>query len=262
MKKVILSILCLAGSYRLAAQEHPNSLKVRVGSLSGRMLDQQASPLLYHTRATQVTLDFLHMSKRARFSVAISPAIGTTLPERFGERAYGDDFYQYKVHSSFYAADVDVSYIRQLGSRSRKVKFFLGGKLQNSLQIADKVANFYWATNVAALQAQFQTEYTHNRHHLTAGVSTPVLAAVSRHIHANFPKSADESNFIAFFKQGTRFTAPHRLRMLQANAHYQFMLSQRMSAGVDYGIRWMRYPSPRPVQSIYQSVSVHTAFNF
>ena len=177
MRKVIVALLCLVGSYRLTAQEHPNSLKIGVGSLSGKMLDQQASPLLYHTKATQVTLNYLHKSKRARFEVAITPALGTTLPERFGERAFGDDFYQYRVHSSYYGADLDISYIRRLGRQPRNVQFFLGGQLQNTLQVADQVANFYWATNVAALHAQFQTEYHHNRHHLTAGLSVPVLAS-------------------------------------------------------------------------------------
>ena len=51
--------------------------------------------------------------------------------------------------------------------------------------------------NVAGLYAEGRVEYELARQHLTAELGVPALAAVTRHTHANCPKSTDEGNFQA-----------------------------------------------------------------
>ncbi|WP_224995385.1 hypothetical protein [Cesiribacter sp. SM1] len=263
MKKLFFISLLLCLSVTATAQLPKNEIRLSAGILDGKMLDLQASPLVYHHQATAAAISYARRTSRARFTALLSPALGTNLPFRYGERTFGDEQHQYTVASAYYGADLSFSYLRSLSKVNKKLKLFLGGRLENKLAVSDAVANFYWATNVAALQAQLQGEYKVGSNHLfSASVSTPLLAAVTRHNYANFPKSADDTNFKAFFKQGTVLTGPHRLHELATQAGYRFQLSSHFAFGADWGFRWLVYSKPRAIRTYSNSFLFSTAYTF
>ncbi len=263
MKKLFFIACFLYASGEVSAQLPKHEIRLSAGILQGKMLDRQASPLVYKHQATAAAIGYYHRSDRARFTVNLSPALGTNLPERFGERTYGDEQHHYTISSAYYGAAFSLGYLRAIRKTDQNFKLFLGGKLENQLAVSDAIANFYWAMNVASLQAHLQGEYSlGSRHAFIASISTPVFAAVTRHNWANFPKSADDTNFKAFFRQGTDLTGPHRLHQVSTQAVYNFRLSQHFSLGAHWDFHWLSYSKPRPVRTYTHAFLFSTAYTF
>ena len=86
--------------------------------------------------------------------------------------------------------------------------------------------------------------------------------AVTRHVHANFPKSTDQPNLVAFFRQGTRRATVSHLQQLSLEATYQFRLSKRWSVGGAYAFDWFRYSLPRTVRAASQSFLLQSGYHF
>ncbi len=264
MKKNLFILLGLGLLVPAVAQPQKNELRLSAGVVNVALRDEQASPLRYGANATAVQLRYLHRGNRSRFGVGLAPAVGTALPDRFGVRRYGDDFYTYAVQSAYYQLDLGVYYLRRLTREDRrKLHFFAGGAIRNNFRYADAVANFNWATNLLALRAEGLAEWTPgSRHRFTAHAGLPVFAAVTRPVHANFPKSTAEPNLVAFFRQGTRRATVIHLQQLALEATYQFRVSKRWGVGGTYAFDWFRYSLPRTVRAANQSFLLQSGYHF
>lgn len=248
---------------KAAAQEQRHQFSLSAGRQITAMLDEQASPLVYEARAWQAGLSYERRGQRSRLGVQLLPAIGITLPERFGVRHYGNEHFSYTVESAYYNLEAEVLYLRLLNKTESRLKLFAGGALSNSLGISDAIANFYAGTNIAALDAQVQLEYKptlSSLFKLRAGV--PIAAAVTRHIYANYPKSAEYNNLNSFFRQGTRPALPDELQRVTAQLSYQHSLSRRFALGASYRFSWFHYPYSRPVRAYSQAFTIQSIVQF
>ncbi len=264
MKNTLFVLLCLGLMCEARGQNQKNELRLSAGVVKMAMLDEQASPLRYGADAATVQFRYVHQGNRSRFGIELAPAVGTALPDRFGVRRYGDDFYTYAVESAYYQLDLGVHYLRRLTREDRRtLHLFLGGGIRENFRYADAIANFNWATNLLALQAEGLAEWTPgSRHRVTAKAGLPVFAAVTRHVHANFPKSTDGSNLAGFFRQGTRRATVNHLQQLSLEATYQLQISKRLSLGGTYTLNWFRYSLPRTIRAVNQSFLLQSGYHF
>ncbi|MBD0261068.1 MAG: hypothetical protein ICV83_35560 [Cytophagales bacterium] len=264
MKNTLFILLCLGLMCEARGQHQKNELRLSAGILKMAMRDEQASPLRYGADAAAVQLRYVHRGNRSRFGIEFAPAVGTALPDRFGVRRYGDDFYSYAVESAYYQLDLGVHYLRRLTREDQsKLHLFVGGGIRENFRYADAVANFNWATNLLALRAEGRAEWTPGaRHRFTAQAGLPVFAAVTRHAHANFPKSTHEPNLVAFFREGTRRATVNHLQQLALEATYQFRVSKRWGVGGTYAFEGFRYSLPRTVRAVNQSFLLESGYHF
>ncbi len=264
MQKSLWLLLCVSLLAPARAQQRKNELRLSAGITQTLMRDEQASPLRYHAGVKTVRLGYFHRSNRARFGFELAPSVGSLLPDRFGARTYGDEAYSYTVSSAYYEMDLGVHYLRRVGkANGRSLRLFVGGSLRENFRYADAIANFNWGTNLLGLRAEGLVEWTPGtRHRFTVRAGLPVLAAVTRHTYANFPKSTDEANLSAFFRQGTRLGTVNRLQQLVLEAGYQLRVGKRFSLGGTYGFNGFRYALPRTFRAADQSFALQTGFHF
>ncbi|UHG89625.1 hypothetical protein [Spirosoma oryzicola] len=253
-----------------SAQTYKNTIGLSLGTFRLRMLDQQASVLEYTGRALPlVGLTYRHQSERARFNLRLSGGVGEMNPTRFGARTYttptgdGNEF-SYQISSTMYAFNLEADYFRRVGPvEPTKLSTWVGGSLRESAWYADEVGNFPWLVNTATLSPVVQTDYAFQPNHsLSLRLDMAVLGLITRAIWAGYPKSTDDSNVAAYFKQGTRPTAVGKLSHVNVQFGYSYRLSPRMSVGATYRARYVSYPVPRPVRAVSSNVSLEGEVNF
>ncbi|UOQ51352.1 hypothetical protein [Hymenobacter cellulosivorans] len=228
------------------------------------MLDQQASPLLYRAKGAAFQLGYTRRGSNSRFSIELQPIFGQDLPKRYGVRLYSNGLGTYAIQSTYYDASLSLRYLRRLPTADpARFRLFAGLGVQNRLQISDAVANLYWGLNVAGLYAEGRAEYNPTpRQQITAELSVPGLAAVTRHTYANYPKSTDDGNLVAFFRQGTRWATVADLQQVQASLRYQYTLFGRFNVGARYRFQWLHFPAPRPIRTYDQSLIGQLGYQF
>lgn len=252
------------------AQTYKNTIGLSLGTFRLRSLDQQASVLEYTGSAFPlVGLTYRHQSENARFNLRLSGGAGTMNPSRFGARSYttpmGDGkTFTYQISSAMYAFDLEADYLRRVGSSEPgRLTTWVGGSVRESAWYADEVGNFPWIINTATVSPVVQTDYAFQPNHsLSLRVDLAVFGLISRAIWSNFPKSTDDSNAEAYFKQGTRTATVGKLGNVNLQFGYSYRLSSRMSVGATYRARYLSYPDPRPVRAVSSSVSVDGEFHF
>ncbi|WP_460667178.1 hypothetical protein [Larkinella knui] len=252
------------------AQHDRNTIGVSVGTFSLRMLDQQASPLRYKGAIQPVFgLRYGHESDRSRLNIRLSGGAGTLNPERFGPRSYSTSFpdgkpFTYEIASVFYYVGLEADYLRRVNSvENTNSALWVGGAVQESIWYADEVANFPWVVNTATVSPVIQYDYHFQpRHSLTLRVDMAVLGLITRAIYANFPKSTQDENVKAFFKQGTQAATANRLGSVNLQVGYGFRVSPRISFGATYRARYLSYPSPRPIRAVSNTISLESEMRF
>lgn len=253
-----------------SAQTYKNTIGLSLGTFRLRSLDQQASVLEYTGNAFPlIGLTYRHQSENSRFNLRLSGGAGSMNPTRFGARGYttpmGDGkTFTYQISSTMYAFDLEADYLRRVGSSEPgRLTTWVGGSVRESAWYADEVGNFPWIINTATVSPVVQTDYAFQPNHsLSLRVDLAVFGLISRAIWSNFPKSTDDSNVEAYFKQGTRTATVGKLGNVNVQFGYSYRLSSRMSVGATYRARYLSYPDPRPVRAVSSSVSVDGEFHF
>ncbi|MGV3556899.1 hypothetical protein [Larkinella arboricola] len=272
MKRILFTISFLLTVFGRPAyaQRHSNAVGISVGTLTLRMLDQQASPLRYRGTIRPVFgLRYGHASDRSRFNLRLSGGAGSMNPERFGSRSYATPFpdgktFTYDVSSVFYSATIEADYLRRVNSPDNATgNLWVGGALQESMWYADEVANFPWVMNTATVAPVVQYDYPFQpRHTLTLRVDLAVFGLITRAIYANFPKSTDDTNVGAYFKQGTRTATINKLGNVNVQLGYGFRVNSRISLGAFYRVRYLSYPLPRPIRAVSSTLSLESEVRF
>ncbi|OUJ70373.1 hypothetical protein [Hymenobacter crusticola] len=268
MKTFLASVAAVAWLTPARAQslqpERRHELWAGGGPLERVMLDRQASPLVYRAKGSAFQLTYTRRGTRSRLSLDLQPTFGQDLAKRYGVRRYHNGVGTYAIQSAYYDASLALRYLRRLPTANpAKLRLFAGLGVQNRLQVSDAVANLYWGLNVAGLYAEGRAEYQPTpAQQLTAELSVPGLAAVTRHTYANYPKSTDESNLGAFFTQGTQWASLDQFQQVQASLRYHYTLFRRLHVGVRYRFQWLHYPAPRPIRAYDQSLLGQLGYQF
>jgi hypothetical protein len=244
MKRIsfTISLLVMVFAGPVWAQRHQNTVGISVGTFTLRTLDQQASPLRYKGNIKPVFgLRYGHASESARFNFRLSGGLGNMNPERFGPRSYTTPFpdgksFTYEISSVLYHANIEADYLRRISSvDNTKASLWVGGAVQESIFYADEVANFPWVVNTATVAPVVQYDYNFQpRHSLTLRVDMAVFGLITRAVYANFPKSTDDANVKAFFKQGTHPAAINKLGNVNVQLGYSYRVNSRISLGATY----------------------------
>ncbi|RDC63785.1 hypothetical protein [Adhaeribacter pallidiroseus] len=245
------------------AQEREKEITLAYGPFQQTTLDKQASPLLYKSHhSNTATFTFINRTPRSQFHIRLNPGWGSYAPDRFKARTYGDEDYVYSITPTLYVLNLKIGYLRKF-NKPHKPNFLAGAELAENLFISDQIANTYWATSIASLNLIGQRAFKiSNRQKITAQVSMPVIAAVSRFNYANFPKSTDGSNFVEFFRQGTELVSMNKLQQINLEARYSYSLSQRFQVGLNYQFSWLHYPEPRTIRTYSQALLFQTSYRF
>lgn len=269
--KVLFSTALIAGLIQSAnAQTYKNTVSLSLGTFRLRSLDQQASVLEYTGKAAPlIGLTYRHQSENSRFNLRLSGGAGTMNPTRFGPRTYttpmGDGKpFTYQISSAMYVVDLEADYLRRVGPpEPGKLSTWVGGSIRESAWYADEIGNFPWIVNTATLSPVVQTDYAFQPNHsLTLRIDMAVLGLISRAIWSNFPKSTDDTNAAAYFKQGTRATTVGKLGNVNILFGYSYRLSPRMNVGATYRARYLSYSDPRSIQAISSTVSLDGEVHF
>ncbi|MDQ3290454.1 MAG: hypothetical protein M3Q05_04095 [Bacteroidota bacterium] len=265
MKKILVLVICFIWNTKLYAQNKEKEISLGFGPFHQSTLDGQASPLLYKTHNSN-TAAFHYTSRRekSRFQFKLNPAWGSYSPDRFKSRTYGDNNYSYSITPTLYSLQLKLAYLRKLKMEAApNWKFFAGAEFSNGFLLSDQIANTFWATNIAGLNATVLAEWKPARiHSFTTQISTPALAIVSRANYANFPKSTHGTNLTEFFHQGSEVTSVNKLQQVNLEAKYNLHLSRRFVLGAIYQFNWFHYPDPRPIRSYSQALLVQTTYKF
>ncbi|PSR52762.1 hypothetical protein AHMF7605_04110 [Adhaeribacter arboris] len=266
MKKILILIICLHGLPQLYAQERAKEISLMFGPYHQATLDAQASPLLYKTHNSNSAAFYLiNRGTKSRFQFKLHSGWGSYSPERFKSRTYGDDNYVYSITPTLYALQLKLAYLRKINAAlsSTNWQLFVGAELSNGFLLSDQIANTFWATNLAGLNATVLAEWQPIRQHsLTAQVSIPALAIVSRANYANYAKSTHGTNLTEFFHQGSDLVTLNKLQQINLEAKYNYQLSRRFGLGALYQFSWFHYPDPRPIRSYSQALLLQTSYRF
>jgi hypothetical protein len=268
MKITMLLLLATVSTFPAGAQNSPPEYRHEYtaggGPMLRVMLDRQASPLTYQAKGPAFQLGYTYRRRNSRLVADVQPIFGRDLAKRYGLRDYNNGIGSYAIQSVYYDLSLGLRYLRRLPTTNpNKLRVFAGLGVQNRLQVSDEVANLYWGMNVAGLYAEGRAEYDLTpQQHLTAEVSVPGLAAVTRHTHANFPKSTDESNFQAFFTQGTQWASVDKLQEVHTSVRYQYTLFRRFNVGARYRFHWLHYAEPRPIRTYDWSLIGQLGYQF
>lgn len=270
IKRFTNVVLALSLALSANAQTYKNTIGLSIGTFRLRSLDQQASVLEYTGHAFPlVGLTYRHWSENSRFNLRLTGGAGTMNPSRFGPRTYTTPMgegktYSYQISSTMYVFDLEADYLRRIGSAEPgKLTTWVGGSIRESAWYADEVGNFPWIVNTATLAPVVQADYAFQPNHsLTLRIDMAVLGLISRAIWSNFPKTTDDTNVGAYFRQGTRVTTAGKLGNVNVQVGYSYRLSPRMSLGATYRGRYLSYPDPRPVRAVSGSISIDGEVHF
>ncbi|MBD2754939.1 hypothetical protein [Spirosoma validum] len=270
LKLIFSLVLTLSLGVSASAQTYQNAIGLSLGTFRLQSIDQQASVLEYSGNALPlVGLTYRHWSENSRFNLRLTGGAGTMNPSRFGPRTYTTPMgegktYSYQISSAMYVFDLEADYLRRVGSAEPgKFTTWVGGSIRESAWYADEVGNFPWIVNTATLAPVIQTDYAFQPNHsLTLRIDMTVLGLISRAIWSNFPKSTDDTNVGAYFKQGTRVVTVGKLGNVNVQVGYSYRMSSRMSLGATYRARYLSYPDPRPVRAVSSSISIDGEVHF
>ncbi|QMU28641.1 hypothetical protein [Adhaeribacter radiodurans] len=265
MKKFFMLFICLTWLPELYAQDKEKEISLAYGPYHQTTLDAQASPLLYKTHhSNTAAFQFINRGEKSRFLLKLNPAWGNYSPERFKSRTYGDDNYVYAITPTLYALQLKLAYLRQIPLKAAPTwKLFAGGELSNGFLLSDEIANTFWATNIASVNAAILAEWEPARHHsFSTQLSIPALAIVSRANYANYPKSTHGTNLTEFFRQGSNLATLTKLQQINLATTYNLHLSRRFALGASYQFSWFHYPDPRPIRSYSQALLLQTSYRF
>lgn len=254
----------------VSAQTYQNTIGLSVGTFRLRSLDQQASVLEYTGNALPlVGLMYRHQSENTKFNLRLSGGAGIMNPTRFGPRTYttavgeGKEF-TYQISSAMYAVDLEADYLRRVGPvEPTRLTTWVGGSIRESAWYADEVGNMPWLVNTATFSPVVQTDYAFQTNHsLSIRVDMAVVGLITRAIWSNFPKSTDDTNVEAYFKQGIRATTVGKLGNVNLQIGYSYRLSPRLSVGAIYRARYLSYPDPRPIRALSSALSLEGEVHF
>ena len=270
LKILVSAAVAAVVSLPAVAQSYRNSIGLSIGTFRLRTLDQQASPLRYGgTIQPLYGFSYRRHTDRSQFNLRVAGGMGTINPTRFGSRTYTTKFgdgtqFSYQISSELYHVQLEADYLRRVGSAEPgRFNTWVGGSLQESAWYADEVGNMPWMVNSATLSPVVQTDYAvASNHSLTLRVDMAVVGLITRAIWSNFPKSTNDNNVVAYFKQGTRPATIGRLSNVNVQFGYGYRISPRLSVNATYRGRYLSYPDPRPIRALSSSLSLEGEVHF
>ena len=224
-----------------------------------KFLDKHFSPLVYNTKIVfpAVTLFYNNQNNRRQFTIRLSGASGTINPSRFGERNYSGhlnngELLQYDLASPFITINIGADYLRNIKLvKNNLFSSMLGVSLNESAYYGDEIADTYWLLNIADLAPALKVNYTlSSKQQLGAGINVSMLGIVTRPVYALFAKSADDKNVAAYFKQGSHLTTVDKFQKINFHIFYQYQVSRKMAAGIQYHLQWFHYALPKDISAV------------
>jgi hypothetical protein len=266
----LLLLLTLFLSGIVSAQ---NKLRIGIGFQRTWMLDRQASPLKYQTSEKTFLLGYEHAGTKSLFRAEVNGAIGAFFPTGFRERKWYNPGYHADgspkkdsglLGGNIYHARIKVGYAREVSSGHTVVgketfsgRRFLGASLNNQLFYTDNIVRTGWL-NSNSVNADFVHMVTNRaRHQVTFKLSIPLFARNTRlPYHNTVSSSSGEGNVKTIMKQGSRFATLLDFQNIQAEAGYEFAVSNKVGLGVQYTGQWLRYNYEKPINLFQNNIGI------
>ncbi|MCG8576713.1 MAG: hypothetical protein MI810_17675 [Flavobacteriales bacterium] len=249
--KLLAFFLCT--SFQAIAQDNTlikNDFRLSTGYENFRILDLNASPLLYSSNNLLVGLDFERNKKRYLWSLNGELSVGNSQSKKHGVRTavfpdkpnlYGEaDTTEYELNPflSFVRFTFNFSALKQIGHSG----FFVGGKIGNHFNFSGLGADS-WFFNQLSLQAavRYQKEIGINSK-ISAELSTSAFSYLLRQPYTLDPSLPDIGYFKAYLQTGSFFASPNDFQHFNFNLSYQYSLkNSKNKIGLQYQFMWMNH---------------------
>jgi hypothetical protein len=270
--RLILSLtLLILCAVRTEAQDYVKRpwmpLESRIGLALGigsvTYLDKNSSPLIYHSRPKNLRIFYNLESNSFLFSVDLDVRMGSNAPKYHRDRTlfFQEEDYKGKQEDkkfpaggSFLAGRISLgAYYKISSTQESTFKVAVGGRIMNEL--------FYpqgWNTggifNALSFSPEALTQHRVNEHHqFTASVRIPLLVRLSRLPYDNTVSAPDKNQLQGFFRNST-WVGPTKFLAPAMSIGYNYQLTTRWSAGLNYEFGWYNMQTPQQMKAISQSI--------
>ncbi len=269
IKKIICFLLCnLTVTPLLFAQDSLEvDVKLKSGYRNTRILDLNASPLLYSSHSCLVGITYKKDLKTNFYEAGLNVSVGNNQSKRHGKRTVNvpnqPDFFGH-YDSTVYTLNPNLSYI--YGELFYKNLWHINsGGLYAGYNIFDRfqfsgIGADNWFFNQLSIQPNFTCIVpAGDRQKLDISISTTVLSYVVKQPFTLDPSLPITSYFKAYLKTGSSLESFNTLQQVDLQINFTRDLSNDKGIGMMYEFSWLNHNEikDRPLGIYSNSISVY-----
>ncbi len=275
-KRNIIIILIFLSTSLCFGQESNNNVskewQIEVGYQNFRMLDKNASPLIYVSNNGCLDFRFQKRTSQKIWSIGTSLSVGNNQSKRFGQRRAvvdghtsitGDaDSSVYVINPaiSFVEAGLAYSYFWKLNTN--KLNVFIGGQVKENFYYSGLGADTWFFNQLSILPVCRLIIFDEQKSKIETEIAVPVFSYLVRQPYTLDPSLPVDSYFWAYLKTGSHVSSLNDLQKINFRLNYFHQISERKTVGLSYKFMWMNYGniSDRNLKAYSNSLSVTYIF--
>jgi len=268
--KILLSLAATMLVCALQAQENDerpwmpleSRIGIAVGLGSVSYLDNNSSPLIYRSRPANLRLFYNLESNKFLFSADLDLKRGSNSPKYhqgrtlfFREEDYKGEAEENKFDAggSFMSGRFSLGFFYKIPSTQLSTfKVAIGVRAMDEM--------FYpqgWTTgglfNAISFSPEAWTQHrADDKHSFTASVRLPLVAYVTRLPYDNTVSRPGETILGGFFNN-SEWSLPDKFLAPAMTVGYNFQISQRWGAGLNYEFTWYNIQEPQAMKAVNHS---------
>lgn len=245
-----------------------NSLQAGVAFTHTAILDEQASPLLYHHNGPAIDIRYQRNTARGIWVAQLNGGLGQLRPAGMDDRywyitegAEGAITDSVPLNGTFYHGQFKLGYLHAV-QEGEQAQTFLGGTAGNTITYSDNITRLGWF-NATSLNFEAQCRLSlASKHLLEIRVSIPILARITRlPWHNTVSAPGGNSNLHTLFSE-SMVGWPANYRQIDVQLQYQYQVREQLHLGIAYQAQWIYCNEHLPLNMLQQRGSVFTKFNF
>lgn len=248
------------------------SMVYSIGYSNFRILDRQASPLIYSSASIPVEIGFQKYTDKSIFSINLILVPGLMHTKRFKTR----EVIYSEMDNDGNESDVTVNlknlpiglfeinseYFVKTGSYfNKKILWYTGGQLQEYMVYSISLAPLYF--NQLSLNPKTYIQYRVNDKSLfSSTLSFLLFSLITRMPYSRDPYTDKGSYFISFFEQGTEFETLNHYQRLDFTLTAQTRLSKHWWGGLAYQFCWYHHSEKMGLKAYSNSIQIQFTRTF
>jgi hypothetical protein len=273
--KILPVILALMLAQSLSAQR--NVFKLGIGYQRTRLLDEQASPLVYEANQPTFTAGYYNTGNKGKFTAELNGAIGSFNPAGMQNRYWYSTTYNpdgsTKLDSNLlmgklYSGRIKLGWMQDIshgsGTKDKSqlsTRQFAGLSVNDQVFYSDNIVRTGWL-NSATVNGDYQiTSVMNTKHFISFKISIPLFGVNTRLPYHNTVASPDgEGHLKTLAKQGSRFVWFGNFQNIQLEAGYEYAFSKNFGLGIRYFGQWLQYSYEKPVRLYQNNIGLEASF--